>query len=346
MRGRTCWPTSTPSDQTLHWADPLNDESNPYAGVGVPGYLTPGSRSYAGPIPAVVHLHGGEVPPELDGGPDAWVTSDGLKWGHGFWTLGTSGQGANNPGDNFFVYKYPNTQEASNIWFHDHTLGATRLNVYAGLAGAYLISDPGLTLPAGLTAHGIGTETIIPLVIQDRMFDTAGQLFFPADTAANVLWTPNPDHPYWVPEFVGDTIVVNGKTWPFKNLEAKRYRFLILNGSNARTYELFLADAVTGANGPPLWVIGTDGGYLDAPVKIDPAAAANNKLVVMPGERYDVVIDFTGFAGRQLIMRNTGRTPYPKGERLKARRWGRSSSSSSAPHLSRTPAMIRPRVSR
>ena len=303
-------------DQTLHWADPLHDEANPYSGA-VPAFNSPGSLSYTGPIPAVVHLHGGEVPPELDGGPDAWLTSDGGKWGHGFWTLGNTQQGTNvNAGTtdfNSFTYKYPNTQEASNIWFHDHTLGATRLNVYAGLAGGYLISDPNLILPDGLTAHGIGTETIIPLVIQDRMFDTNGQLFFPADSAAGVLWTPNPDHPYWVPEFVGDTIVVNGKTWPIKNLEPKRYRFLFLNGSNARTYELFLVNPVTKLNGPPMWVIGTDGGYLDTPVKIDPNAAANNKLVIMPGERYDVIIDFAGFANSQLIMRNTARTPYPKG---------------------------------
>jgi len=308
-------------DQTLHWADPEHNETTPYLGT-IPAFGTPGSLSYTGPIPAVVHLHGGEVPPELDGGPDAWVTSDGLKWGHGFWTLNSTGQGTNsaifNPDLNSFTYNYPNTQEASNIWFHDHTLGATRLNVYAGLAGAYLISDPGLTLPTGLTAHGIGGETIIPLVIQDRMFDTNGQLFFPADSAGGILWTPNPNHPYWVPEFVGDAIVVNGKTWPTVGtaaapLAAKRYRFLFLNGSNARTYELFLVNPVTKVMGPPMWVIGTDGGYLDAPVKIDPNAAANNKLVIMPGERYDVVIDFAAAANSQLILRNTGRTPYPKG---------------------------------
>jgi FtsP/CotA-like multicopper oxidase with cupredoxin domain len=332
------WKYST--DQTLHWADPLNLESNPYAGV-VPAFGSPGSWNYGqsgantfdeSRIPAVVHLHGGEVPPQLDGGPDAWVTSDGQYWGHGFWTLGNTpptgqfpqGTNPNGSGANYFVYRYPNTQEASNIWFHDHVLGITRLNVYAGLAGAYLISDPTLVLPAGLDPYGIGSvggvggETIIPLVIQDRMFDTNGQLFFPADSAANILWTPNPDHPYWVPEFVGDTIVVNGKAWPTVGsvaapLQAKRYRFLFLNGSNARTYELFLIDPVTKLMGPPLWVIGTDGGYLDKPVKIDPNAATNNKLVIMPGERYDVIIDFAGFANKTLLMRNTGRTPYPKG---------------------------------
>jgi spore coat protein A len=296
------------SDQTLHWADPLNNEANMWNHMAMPP--APGSEgasNYGGPIPAVVHLHGGEVPPQLDGGPDAWVTSDGAYKGHAFY----SKDGA--AATNYHVYRYPNTQEASMIWFHDHALGVTRLNVYAGLAGAYPIIDPTLTLPPGLTPTGIGTEAIIPLVIQDRMFDTNGQLFFPADTAAGLQWALNPEHPYWVPEFVGDVICVNGKVWPYLNVQPKRYRFLFLNGSNARTYELFLVNPATKAMGPPLWQIGTDGGYLDAPVKIDPNAATNNKLTIMPGERADVIIDFAGFAGQTLIMRNTGRTPYPRG---------------------------------
>jgi len=137
------------------------------------------------------------------------------------------------------------------------------------------------------------------------MFDNTGQLFFPADSAANILWSLNPEHPYWVPEFVGDTIVVNGKAWPFLNVQAKRYRFLFLNGSNARTYELSLPNPVTGAK-VPFYVIGTDGGYLDAP-------AMTNVLTIMPGERYEVIIDFAGLAGTNLVMKNTGKTPYPRG---------------------------------
>ncbi len=134
-------------------------------------------------------------------------------------------------------------------------------------------------LPKGRDAAGpVAQEHLIPLIIQDRMFDTNGQLFFPADSGAGILWTSNPEHPYWVPEFVGDAIVVNGKAWPtvgtaIAPLPSKRYRFLFLNGSNARTYELWLVDPVTKLNGPPIWVIGTDGGYINAPVKIDPNAA-------------------------------------------------------------------------
>ncbi len=293
------WKYST--DQTLHWADPLNNEANGCNMMGgIPMFGSDCAQNYSGPIPAVVHLHGGEVPPEIDGGPDAWFTSDGLLRGHGYYSSG-------GVAGNRSLYRYPNTQEASPIWFHDHTLGATRLNVYAGLAGAYFISDPALALPPNLPPL---TE-VVPVVIQDRMFDVGGQLFFPADSAANFLWTPNPEHPYWVPEFVGDTIVVNGKAWPFLNVQAKRYRFLFLNGSNARTYEMSLLNPATGAVGPPLWVIGTDGGYLDSPVKLDPALG--RKLLMQPGERYEVIIDFAGYAGTNLIIRNTGRTPYPRG---------------------------------
>jgi len=290
------WKYST--DQTLMWADPLNNESNQCAMKAVfPPFGDPCADNYNGPIPGVVHLHGGEVPPELDGGPDAWFISDGTHVGHGYYSK--DGLTAKN----YAIYRYPNTQEAAPIWFHDHVLGATRLNVYAGMAGAYLITDP-QNDPTNL-------PPLVPLVIQDRMFDTNGQLFFPADTAGAVLWSPNPEHPYWVPEFVGDTIVVNGKTWPFVNVEPKRYTFLLLNGSNARTYELFLPNPVTGVN-LPFWVIATDGGYLDKPVAV-------NKLVIMPGERYEVVIDFASAApvppatATSLVLKNTGRTPFPKG---------------------------------
>jgi len=281
------------TDQTLHWADPLG------SGMDM--------NHYQGPIPAVVHVHGGELPPVLDGGPDAWFTSDGAYQGHAYYTHpGVAAAG------NEAVYRYPNTQEASMIWFHDHLLGGTRLNVYAGLAGAYPIIDPGLSLPTGL--HPVGLQQgasgpvdyLVPLVLQDRMFDVNGQLLFP-----NV--GINPEHPFWIPEFVGDTIVVNGKVWPYLDVQPKRYRFLFVNGSNARTYELFLVNPVTKAMGPPMWQIGTDGGYLDAPVKIDPNATKLNKLVLMPGERADVIIDFAGLQGQTLIMRNTGRHPYPKG---------------------------------
>jgi spore coat protein A len=286
------------TDQTLHWADPYGDMC---AQATVPGMPPTGvcANYYVGPIPDVVHLHGGEVPPQIDGGPDAWFTSDGAYHGAAYYAgLGGGGNAA--------VFRYPNSQEAAPIWFHPHPLGVTRLAVYAGLAGAYLITDPPND-PANL-------PELVPLVIQGRSFDVDGQLYFP-----NV--GINPEHPYWIPEFVGDTIVVNGKVWPFLNVDRKRYTFLFLNGANARTFEMFLVDPVTKVMGPPMWVIATDGGYLDTPVKIDPNVKPNDKLVLMPGERYEVIIDFNdpawlaanpNFSGT-LLLRNTGRTPYPKG---------------------------------
>ncbi len=294
------------TDQTLHWADPLNDEANDcMMKTSMFGVLPPGdpcTDNYDGPIAATTHLHGGEVPPAIDGSPDSWFTSDGLHQGHKYYSRNVEGL----PG-NAAVYTYPNSQEASPAWFHDHTLGATRLNVYAGLAGGYFVTDPALSLPANL--HSVGE--VVPVVIQDRQFDGNGQLFFQAGQAGGVLWTPTADHPYWTPEFVGDAIVVNGKAWPYLNVQPRRYRFLFLNGSNARTYELGLQDQATGAVGPKLWVIGNDGGYLDAPVALDPAAG--QKLVMMPGERYEVIIDFAAHPGANLILKNTGRTPYPFG---------------------------------
>lgn len=298
------------TDQTLHWADPLNGEANMWNHMAMPPPVgSEGAANYAGPIPAVVHLHGGEVPPVLDGGPDSWFTSDGNYVGHGYYS-----KDSNDP-KNYDIYRYPNSQEAAPIWFHDHTLGATRLNVYAGLAGAYLVVDPANDPP--------NLPPLVPLVIQDRMFDTNGQLFFPADSAGGVLWALNPEHPYWVPEFVGDVICVNGKAWPFLNVEPKRYTFLFLNGSNARAYDMWLTDPVSGNRGPPFWVIATDGGYLDKPVKIGPPGN-NSSLVMMSGERYEAIVDFAGYQagvigpnGRPYsgtwLLKNQAKTPFPAG---------------------------------
>jgi FtsP/CotA-like multicopper oxidase with cupredoxin domain len=156
------------------------------------------------------------------------------------------------------------------------------------------------------------------------MFDTNGQLFLPSDSAGGVLWAVNPEHPYWVPEFIGDVICVNGKSWPYLDVAPKRYTFFFLNGSNARTYEMALVDPVSGNPGPPLWVIGTDGGYLDTPVQVGPLAGKNNKLVMMSGERYLVIIDFAGYQAGVIgpnrlpysgnwLLKNTAKAPYPAG---------------------------------
>jgi FtsP/CotA-like multicopper oxidase with cupredoxin domain len=334
------------TDQTMHWADPLNLQSNNCSHALSEGHLVPLGDcpdNYTGPVAAAVHLHGGEVPPDLDGGPDSWWTPDGDYRGHGYYTRevdnlpntlpdieyppgvmvynhdvdnGGLNAGYNrNDADSWTLitdtdidratYVYPNLQEAANIWFHDHVLGMTRLNVYAGIAGAYVITDPVNVHPALHNA-----KELVPLVIQDRMFDTNGQLFFGAGGTT-------PEHPWWIPEFIGDVIVVNGKAWPYLNVEAKKYRFLFLNGSNARAYDVRLKDITNGLPGPSMWVIGTDGGFLDAPALIDNTAMPPQTLVVMPGERYEVVIDFSGVApGTILRMENKAGTPFPFGQKV------------------------------
>lgn len=278
---------------------------------------------YQGPVLAVPHLRGGEVPALIDGGPEAWFASDAagpdtatdyIVHGPAYYTKAGVAAAANEA-----IYSYPNTQEAAPLWFHDHLLGGTRLNAtFAGLAGGYALTDPELVLPAGLLPVGMDTngsgsmdaanEVVVPMVIQDRMFDTNGELFFPSIGI-------NMEHPYWVPEFVGDTIVVNGKAWPYLNVDQQRYRFFAVNGSNSRPYNMFLQEQLTGVK-YPMWVISTDGGYLDAPVLIDPNASGaqtiagvQKSLMMMPGERYEIIIDFAGIpAGSKIIMRNTAPT--------------------------------------
>ncbi len=284
-------------DQTLHWANPngllMND----------PARFNP----YTGEPPITVHLHGGEVPPLSDGGPDSWFTPGLAQTGHSY-----------NPNP----YLYPNTQEGATLWFHDHALGVTRLNVYAGMAGFYFLretNEDALNLP-GWSGDGKVMEAAggfqsaaypaeIEIVIQDRMFDTNGQLYFP-----NLIPTNPTVHPFWNPEFVGDVITVNGKTWPYLSVAPRKYRFRLLNGSNARFYELSFGN---GAKRPVITQIGTDGGFLDAPVPIV------GKLVLAPGERADVIIDFTQFAGQSFILDNTAKTPYPGGGPVNGKTTGR-----------------------
>jgi FtsP/CotA-like multicopper oxidase with cupredoxin domain len=285
-------------DQTLHWADPLKlgcEFLSPSAQVGA-GCFQP----FTGPVPAAVHLHGAEVPSAFDGAPEAWFTPSGLH-GAGYATL--KGAKANQA-----VYRYPNGQEATTLWFHDHALGSTRTNVFSGLAGFYFIRDDRDT---GLPTNSINLPSgarEIELVIQDRQFDTNGQLLFPDGNPSGLNGPPpNPTvHPFWIPEFFGDVMVVNGKSWPFLNVEPRRYRFRFLNGSNARMLDLTLKDSLGGAT---IWQIGSDGGFLDAPAQI----AYPNSLFLAPAERADVIVDFSAFAGRTLTLMNDAKAPFPAG---------------------------------
>jgi len=173
------------------------------------------------------------------------------------------------------------------------------------MAGFYLLRDAVDTGIPGSGANLPAGNYEIEIAIQDRMFDTNGELFYP-------VGGQNPNiHPIWQPEFFGDVIVVNGKTWPYLEVEPRRYRFRLLDGSNSRFYEMWLQNQVTGAMGPAFWQIGTDGGLLEFPVQIDPAVGSF--LVMGPGERADIIIDFTGLAGQTFTLRNKARSPFPKG---------------------------------
>lgn len=227
-------------------------------------------------VRTVVHLHGAEVKPESDGYPEAWFTND-------FHDTGP-----------FFVhqtYCYPNRQRAATLWYHDHALGITRLNVYAGLAGFYLIRDlfeKVLELPKN--------KYEIPLLIQDRSFNPDGSLFYPSQPQP-----PIPDvNPSITPGVDGDTILVNGKVWPYLEVEPRKYRFRFLNGSNHRFYRMHIEPEL------PFHQIGTDGGFLDAPVKL-------NELLLAPAERADIIIDFSGHKGANLVLKNDAPTPFPIG---------------------------------
>lgn len=265
-------------DPTLHWANPNNMPMEPPKPWPA---FPPGFDEAQKPVPVVTHLHGGEVPSAYDGNPDSWFTYDGKK-GSAFITS---------------FYKYPNKQESATLWYHDHALGITRLNVYAGLAGFYLLRDSAkscnsnesrLNLPDG--------KYEIPIVIQDRSFDSKGNFSF-----NNV--GINPDiHPYWVPEFFGNTIMVNGKVWPNLDVERRQYRFRLLNGSNARFYNLKMS------NGMKFVQIGSDGGFLAKPVELD-------SLLIAPGERADILLDFSGLLpGTSITLTNDANAPYPGGD--------------------------------
>jgi spore coat protein A len=251
----------------------------------------PDPEMYPGLVPgrATPHLHGGFTNPKFDGLPDTWFTAGGTH-GSQYNTLDTSAP-------NEAIFEYSNDQPAANLWYHDHAMGITRLNVYAGLAGLYFIRDNKDSgkenNPLGLPAE----QYEIPLVIQDKQFNSDGSLFYPIEG-------DNADHPIWVPEFFGDTAVVNAQTFPYLNVEPRRYRFRMVNGSQARFYGL----KIEGSTTLPLWVIGMEQSLL-------PKAVPLQKLLLAPGERADVIVDFTGIApGTNLIMTNDAPTPFPDGD--------------------------------
>jgi spore coat protein A, manganese oxidase len=232
---------------------------------------------------ATVHIHGMHTASQFDGGPE-----------NGF-----------NPGSSR-VYYYPNIQEAANLWYHDHAVGVTRLNAYAGLAALYWIRDAvedRLNLPNRNAKDKFGNPLEIPLVLQDKAFYKTGNTWN--------LWYPNP----WQPESFGNTIVINAQLWPTLKVEPRRYRFRMYNGANARVFRLRLSDGPTPGS-ESSWTPNSAGTFyqIGAEAGLMPNAAPIDTLLLANGERADVVIDFSRLKGKTVYLSNDAMTPFDPGQ--------------------------------
>jgi spore coat protein A, manganese oxidase len=333
-------PHLLPVDQTLHWANP---PGGPTGRDMRPEGLTETPGPYTGPVPIVTHMHGAVgVGDESDGYAESWYLPAAANIPPGYATEGTwydffagkahSGFGvAWGPG--FATFQYPNPDRASANWYHDHTLGMTRLNVYAGPAGFYIIrggpagDDAVLDSRSGTVAVLPGpapkandkfppnkTYYEIPIAIQDRSFNADGSLFYP-DTREffdEIVGEFIPDgefSPIWNPEFFGNMVIVNGNTWPFQTVEQRRYRFRVLNGCQSR----FLILDFNQIPGVEVWAIGNEGGFLSAPVNL--TATNNNQLLMALAERADLIVDFTNVPLGSHVLGNVGPDePFGGGE--------------------------------
>jgi len=320
-----------PVDQTLHWANPPGGT----AGRDTRPIFTSTPDPYEGPVPMVTHVHGAVgVGDESDGYAEAWYLPDlGTNLPSGYADRGTwydffaSKASANfgaTWGPGYATFQYPNANRASTIWYHDHTLGMTRLNVYAGPAGFYIIRggpdgddaviDTRFGTPAVLPGPAPKendkfppnkTYYEIPIAIQDRSFNTDGSLFYP-DTRAffdgiTGPYIPDTDiSPLWNPEFFGNMMMVNGNTWPFQVVEQRRYRLRFLNGCQSR----FLILDFNQITGVEVWAIGNEGGFLAAPVNL--TATNGNRLPMGLAERADVIVDFTNVPLGNYVLGNVG----------------------------------------
>ena len=316
-------------DQTLHWANPPGGLAGRDTRPDFTDQPTPGP--YTGPVPIVTHVHGAVgVGDESDGYAEAWFlpAANDIPAGYaaeGTWYDFFKNKAANSFGETwgpgFATFQYPNLNRASTIWYHDHALGMTRINVYAGPAGFYIIRGgpddmvldnrfkkatpavlpgpaPSIGDPAGMTYYEI------PIAIQDRSFNTDGSLFYP-DTREffdGIVgdFIPGGEYsPIWNPEFFGNMMMINGNTWPFQTVEQRRYRFRFLNGCQSR----FLILDFNQIPGVQVWQIGNEGGYLAAPVDI---TALGNTLLMGLAERADVIVDFGNVPVGNYVLGNIG----------------------------------------
>jgi FtsP/CotA-like multicopper oxidase with cupredoxin domain len=323
-------PHLLPVDPTLHWANPPGGEEGRDSRPTFEA--TPGP--YGGPVPIITHVHGAVgVGDESDGYAEAWYLPAAGDIPAGYATEGTwyeffagkaaAGFGAE-WGPGFATFQYPNDQRASTIWYHDHTLGMTRVNVYAGPAGFFLIrggpdgDDAVLDSRSGAAAVLPGpapkendkfppnkTYYEIPIAVQDRSFNDDGSLFYP-DTREffdEIVGPFIPDgefSPIWNPEFFGNMLIANGNTWPFHVVEQRRYRLRFLNGCQSR----FLILDLGGIPGIEVWQIGNEGGFLAAPVNL--SANHDGRVLLGLAERADLIVDFTNVPVGNHVLGNLG----------------------------------------
>jgi FtsP/CotA-like multicopper oxidase with cupredoxin domain len=265
-----------PVDQTTHWANPSQDCKD---GVRRTDCVGTKAEFYEGPVPIVTHVHGAHVGPESDGYPEAWWLPDAKNIPTAFARSGRLFDDVNgSSGDTGYAdFAYPQDQPATTLWYHDHTLGMTRLNVYAGPAGFWLVrggphdsgddvstpspNDAVFPGPAPIAGEQVLDLNIpgnpvrskireIPIAIQDRSFDADGSLFYPADRSffegltsdqLRIDTAPKSDVlPIWQPEAFFNVMVVNGVSWPTLDVAQDRYRLRLLNGCNSRFLNLAL----------------------------------------------------------------------------------------------------------
>ncbi|CAO2174444.1 unnamed protein product [Urochloa humidicola] len=263
MRGvptHVTWANHLPARHFLPW-DPT-----------IPTAAAPGAH---GGVPTVVHLHGGVQHSSSDGHSLAWFTA---------------GLAATGPRFSPPHYAYPNQQPPGNLWYHDHAMGLTRVNILAGLMGAYRVVSPGEEGPLNLPS---GEALDRNLVLFDRDFRAHDGALFMNATGNN------PDvHPQWQPEYFGSVVVVNGKAWPYLRVRRRRYRFRILNASNARFFRLSLSGGLRFVH------VGSDSVYLAKPV-------STRKFLLAPSEIADVVIDFAKSSAGAAVLSDDAPAPYP-----------------------------------
>jgi len=334
-------------DPTLHWANPpggtdgrdMRPDFTDKTYVPLAEFTDPNIEytQYTGPVPMVTHVHGAVgVGDESDGYAEAWYLPPASNIPAGFARKGTwykffknkalAGYGAA-WGPGYATFQYPNENRASTIWYHDHALGMTRLNVYAGPAGFYIVrggpAGDGAVRDtrSGMVAVLPGpapkendkfppnkTYYEIPIAIQDRSFNENGSLFYPDSRAFfdspngyTGPYIPETDvSPIWNPEFFGNTIMVNGNTWPYQTVEKRRYRFRFLNGCQAR----FLILDFKNIPWVEAWQIGNEGGFLAAPVNL--TANNGNRLLMGNAERADMIVDFTNVPVGNYVLDNVG----------------------------------------